>query len=100
MCAPQCLTGKIVDVKIVHTNTCILLRIGHHDVTINSTKQFYCGQDQRLKCFFLFPYGAMLYLPNFLKIQHTWENIALLFLPKLMFRHFLAYPAIEQCANH
>ena len=40
----------------------------------------YCtlrGQDQRLKCAIIsIFYGAVLYLLNFWKIQHTWENIA------------------------
>ena len=40
----------------------------------------YCtlrGRDQRLKCVIIsIFYGAVLYLPNFRKIQHTWVNIA------------------------
>ena len=39
-------------------------------------------------------YGAVLYLPNFRKIQHTWANIALL--AKTRFCRYLAYPAIKQ----
>ena len=58
----------------------------------------YCtlrGRDQRLKCAIIsIFYGAVLYLPNFWKIQHTWANIALL--AKTCFRRYLAYPAIKQ----
>ena len=57
----------------------------------------YCtlrGRDQRLKCAIIsIFYGAVLYLPNFRKIQHTWANIALL--AKTHFRRYLAYPAIK-----
>ena len=42
----------------------------------------YCtlrGRDQRSNCAIIsIFYGAMLYLPNFWKIQHTWANIAFL----------------------
>ena len=50
-------------------------------LVLNSKNSFidnYCtlrGRDQRLNCAFIFIfYGAMLYLPNFRKIQHTWAN--------------------------
>ena len=61
----------------------------------------YCtlrGRDQRLKCAIIsIFYGAVLYLPNFRKIQHTWANIALL--AKTRFRRYFAYPAIKQRTN-
>ena len=36
-------------------------------------------RDQRLKCTFIsIFYGTVLYLPNFRKMWHTWENIVVL----------------------
>ena len=58
-------------------------------------------RDQRLKCTFIsIFYGAMLYLPNFQKIQHTWANIRSTLGKKnlifTLFHHYLTYPAIKQ----
>ena len=72
-----------------------------HLLNLIMHKIFYCtlrGRDQRLKCAIIFIfYGAVLYLPNFRKIQHTWANIARL--AKTCFHRYFAYPAIKQRTN-
>ena len=64
---------KVVFLKICDCVGC--LQIGSHIIIRGLSINAYCtlrGRDQRLKCAIIsIFYGAVLYLPNFRKIQHT-----------------------------